>query len=323
MQTDYKCLSLQQPHAWLAIIGLKKVENRSKPSKHRGRVFIHASKVKKHVKPFLEEHKGLHLKEEWLSLGAVIGHAELRDVVPINKELESDPFAAGPFCYLLENAFCFQQPVRCDGQVGIFNLPHDVKEQLDHQCTLPPRDWSFLRRSFDTLKPSPEDRQLGIVLSYWDNQEQGKALELLGEMIKRKKDAELYEMRSRMLAELDLFQDAMTDLNHAIAIDRSNPDLFAARGNLYQHLGYSREAIVNLSAAIDLDSERGEFFFYRAIAHVAEKENEKALSDFSRAIELDPQMAQPYSYRSFLYSKMRQPDKANADLARARKLLSL
>jgi hypothetical protein len=38
-----KAISVQQPWAWLIVAGLKKVENRSWPTDHRGRMAIHAS----------------------------------------------------------------------------------------------------------------------------------------------------------------------------------------------------------------------------------------------------------------------------------------
>jgi len=39
-----KAISIRQPWAWLIVNGYKDIENRSWPTKFRGRVLIHASK---------------------------------------------------------------------------------------------------------------------------------------------------------------------------------------------------------------------------------------------------------------------------------------
>ena len=115
-----KVLSVQQPYADLILSGRKPVENRTWRTKHRGRLYIHASKWASKTAEW-----------EWTSQSdyvgngltqAIIGHVELVDIVAFDlllsyrrgcpKEIckiadrwteDQIQHAIGPECWILTN----------------------------------------------------------------------------------------------------------------------------------------------------------------------------------------------------------------------------
>jgi ASCH domain len=97
-----KALSVRQPFAWLICAGIKDVENRSRATKHRGPILIHAGKAWAE-RDLLED--AVHCAEGWcerkvpkrLQRGGFVGVATITEVV---EESESEWFA-GPVGYVL------------------------------------------------------------------------------------------------------------------------------------------------------------------------------------------------------------------------------
>src|SRR3954470_3027657 len=114
-----KCLTVRQPWAYLIIAGIKRIENRSRATKFRGRLAIHAAqKLDGDWNDILDAEGGpVGLDEEVevqggtvlppvssLPLGAIVGTVEVTDCVPYDAlppDLKDGPFASGPFCWLL------------------------------------------------------------------------------------------------------------------------------------------------------------------------------------------------------------------------------
>jgi hypothetical protein len=125
-----KALSVCQPWAWAIVAGIKKVENRSRPTRHRGPLVIHASRSRRYLREdFADLLPGLPPAEE-LDFGALIGVVEVVDCVPL-AGVEGDPFANGPWCWLLARARQIR-PVPCKGQVSFFNIPDGLVVPLRH-----------------------------------------------------------------------------------------------------------------------------------------------------------------------------------------------
>lgn len=84
---DEVALSIRQPWAWLIVAGHKPVENRSWPTKQRGRVFVHASsryrdREHSHYCAFIRREFGVTLPPlEELGIGGIIGSVTLADCV--------------------------------------------------------------------------------------------------------------------------------------------------------------------------------------------------------------------------------------------------
>ncbi len=119
MSTE-KALSLTQPMAW-AIFNGKDVENRTWPTKFRGRVMIHAS----------QGFDKAHYEFIWLNdsrlvcqlpprstfvHGAIIGEVDIIDCV----DKHDSPWFTGPYGFVLANPVLYADPIPCKGRLGFF-----------------------------------------------------------------------------------------------------------------------------------------------------------------------------------------------------------
>ena len=134
-----KALSIRQPWAWLIVNGHKDIENRSWPTKFRGRVLIHASQGMTRAE-YDDVDDWLHFggpstlpnidmpPRAQLERGGIVGVATITDCVPPARK--SSPWH-------MEGAFGFQIAdarslpfVECKGALLFFEIPHDVAAQL-------------------------------------------------------------------------------------------------------------------------------------------------------------------------------------------------
>ena len=135
--TGNKALSLLQPWASLVAMGVKKIETRSWQTAYRGTLFIHASlgkkgKVLTHEPPFSK-----HIQNfDALPFGAVIGHVQLDDVVPVENLFYSDAklnaltleekafgdYTKGRYAWLLSEPVMFAKPVAMKGGLGLWTF---------------------------------------------------------------------------------------------------------------------------------------------------------------------------------------------------------
>lgn len=117
-------LSLRQPWADLVVNGIKDIENRSRPTRFRGRLLIHASKkvewerVEKYYKLL-----GLASPEDYQPVvGALLGWTEIIDCVQTHRSR----FFFGPYGYVLRNSQRLVVPVPWKGSLGMFRVPAEV-----------------------------------------------------------------------------------------------------------------------------------------------------------------------------------------------------
>lgn len=133
-----KALSVRQPWAWLIVNGYKDIENRTWPTKYRGRVLIHASKGMTaqeyedamdfilHVNGIQAIHRMPGLKE--FERGGIVGVATVSDCVPSARRT-SRWHIDGAFGFRLDDA----KPlpfVACKGALGFFDIPRDAADAL-------------------------------------------------------------------------------------------------------------------------------------------------------------------------------------------------
>jgi ASCH domain len=116
-----KALSIRQPWAWLIINGFKDIENRSWPTKFRGKIYVHAGKVitdEEYLDAFLVAQKNgvmLPLGHE-LERGGIVGEVEIVDCVNGSKS----PWFFGEYGFVLREAKPIPfQP--CKGALGFFS----------------------------------------------------------------------------------------------------------------------------------------------------------------------------------------------------------
>lgn len=124
-----KAITIKQPWAWFIICveeGRKDIENRTWDTKIRGTVAIHAGKSFSWNS--IPEHTREDMKHE-LHFGAIIG---LIDIVDVVTEHDSEWFE-GPFGFVLANPRELPEPISFRGQLGFWNVPTEIEEQINMQ----------------------------------------------------------------------------------------------------------------------------------------------------------------------------------------------
>ncbi|NSX15008.1 ASCH domain-containing protein [Cupriavidus taiwanensis] len=134
-----KALSIRQPWAWLIVNGHKDVENRTWPTRHRGRFLIHASQgmTRREYEEVEEYVDGINLEHlmqrtgkprivvpppETLARGGIVGEARLFSCVP-SIDRQSVWHMPGHYGFQLADA----KPlpfVPIKGKLGFFEVPN-------------------------------------------------------------------------------------------------------------------------------------------------------------------------------------------------------
>lgn len=108
-------LTIRQPWASLITQGVKDVENRSRPTRYRGRILIHAG-LKTEQVPLIKFENRL---SGALPSGAIIGSAQIVDCVQGSASEWAMP---GYWHWILEDAEEFM-PIPMRGQLGLWRVP--------------------------------------------------------------------------------------------------------------------------------------------------------------------------------------------------------
>jgi hypothetical protein len=111
-----KVLSVKQPLAAAIVQGDKDVENRTWRTRHRGRIYIHAT-----LQPYNSAFEiGRIIKlDRSPAFGAIIGMVDLTDCLDYH---ESSWYIGGHCAWILENAVQFDEPIPCKGRLGLWTL---------------------------------------------------------------------------------------------------------------------------------------------------------------------------------------------------------
>jgi hypothetical protein len=114
-----RCLSIQQPWAWLIVNGFKDIENRDWPTRLRGWIGIHAGKkIDREGEAFVSRTMPLITLPGVYETGGIVGRARLVDCV---QDSDSEWFF-GAYGFVLRDA----EPLPftpCRGQLGFFTPP--------------------------------------------------------------------------------------------------------------------------------------------------------------------------------------------------------
>lgn len=128
-----RALTILQPYATLIVSGKKRVENRTWPTKYRGRLYIHAGKSRDlmHV---IERDDGIEYPPAGgLPFGAVIGVAVLVDCLPVEEIragkhdlqypwIREHEHTEGPFCWVFGTNPTAIGPWPFKGSQGLFDI---------------------------------------------------------------------------------------------------------------------------------------------------------------------------------------------------------
>jgi hypothetical protein len=141
--SEMRALSVRQPWAW-AICHGKDVENRSRGTRHRGLLAIHASKSAP-FKADLDDPRiidaiaanGFRVDDPPSAQGAVVAVAELVGCHSDETEeprTSCSPWAAqGQYHWGLRNVRPLADPVPCRGALGLWRLPEGVEKLVRAQ----------------------------------------------------------------------------------------------------------------------------------------------------------------------------------------------
>ena len=119
-----KALSVQHPWASLIIQGLKDVENRSWPTKFRGRIYLHASlrydwEGLGKIEGILDDEYPESIAYHNLLYGGLIGEVDLVDCVRDSSSPWAEP---GMWHWVLANPVVFSTPIPYKGRLGLFEV---------------------------------------------------------------------------------------------------------------------------------------------------------------------------------------------------------
>ena len=126
-----KALTICQPYAHLIVLGAKRVENRTWPTRHRGDLVIHAGKSTDWLAP--DDINDWRAAGDPLVFGAIIGWAKLVDCVQL-EHLEAGRYdekypwlrahehAEGPWCWVLGEVSRFDDPIPWKGSQGMWDV---------------------------------------------------------------------------------------------------------------------------------------------------------------------------------------------------------
>lgn len=118
-----KALTVRQPWAWAIIHGPKRIENRTWRTTYRGPLAIHAGRSTAWLRERLPD--GTKVPADPLVFGAIIGLVDVIDCVPVS-DAGPDPFASGPFCWILKNPRPLRDPIYCRGAQLLWSAPDNV-----------------------------------------------------------------------------------------------------------------------------------------------------------------------------------------------------
>lgn len=111
-----RALSIRQPWAGLIVDGIKDVENRSRPTRVRGRIYVHAS-----LRPDLgPEVLRLMLSRHQTQYGAIIGTVDIIDCV---RNANSPWALPRMWHWVLADARPLRRPIPFMGQQRFFDVP--------------------------------------------------------------------------------------------------------------------------------------------------------------------------------------------------------
>jgi len=130
-----KALSIRQPWADLILAGRKKYELRSRRTRFRGRILIHASS-----RIAQGDVIRANLDRVLLLTGAIIGSVIITGCIPFTPEIAAELYAVncyhdkwqpGLFAWVLHAPMRFKEALPWPGRLGFFEVPQSALNQTD------------------------------------------------------------------------------------------------------------------------------------------------------------------------------------------------
>lgn len=245
-----RCLSIRQPWAWAICAGARGVENRTWTTDYRGQIAIHASS-----KPIEKRQFEKPLDGSLFSRGAIIGVADLIDVVELSEAIERDSWASGPICWLLENGRLLERPIAAKGKLQLYGLTDDVAAEVREQLALPARPipQEKVRITVETIRPPALDLCLWRADSYEQLGDFDAMNRMAGEAIQHDpKCGCAYRIRAGTAIHDGEWAASLPDLDEAIRLDGDDAVAWYLRSVAWEELGDTARAAADRQRAIEI-----------------------------------------------------------------------
>ncbi len=126
------CLTVKQPWAWAIISGPKRIENRTWLTNHRGPLLIHAGVSRScfdtETRLDWRQRYGIEYPSG-LMFGTILGVVDLIDCRRV-ETVAADPWAEGPFCWMLDKPRALTEPFPLRGMPGLFDVDLNAHPSL-------------------------------------------------------------------------------------------------------------------------------------------------------------------------------------------------
>lgn len=146
-------------------------------------------------------------------------------------------------------------------------------------------------------------------------------IDAAGELLNREPDnvAALY-WRACAFMRHDRLDEALADLNRAIALYDEYADAYSQRGVLYFRKGARHRALADMDFAVQLEPANSYRYSSRAYVKASMNELENAIRDYEKAIALDPEDAVAHNNLGLLQEQLGYKSQARRNLERAGQL---
>jgi hypothetical protein len=143
-----KAITIKQPWAWLICSGVKDIENRSWPTKYRGRVLIHASAkpagllgnlLTNEQRDIVSLDTQINGFEESSGNSRIIGSVKIVDCVQNHPSIWAEKQG---YNWVLASPYLFPEPIPAKGKLSFWDY-EGIKSELDEDgqpvcmCNLP------------------------------------------------------------------------------------------------------------------------------------------------------------------------------------------
>lgn len=122
--------------------------------------------------------------------------------------------------------------------------------------------------------------------------------------------AERYLERALFFYGKERYEDALTDIDDAIATESHNAELYATRGFILMRAGHEEEAIPDLDRALKINPQQWIAHYTRAMMAYKKGELDEALGHLAIAKVIAPKRTEILIYMAAIY--FHKKDKANA-----------
>jgi len=300
--TDIRALSIRQPWAWAVCAGVKRTENRTWTTEHRGTIAIHASTSMQVVNAFKRESGCELFSGDWFTTGAIIGFADIVDIASYGPQHESDPFAEGPYCWTMGNARFLKESIPLPGKLNLFKLTGDVQQRLreadTHEVDLDQVDVRAIVKAMHR-EPDPVASYDELYQEYLHNGNHADAVKVGAERLIALAPTESigYLLRGGLQSEDRTPSENVADLRRASELDPKNAMVWYLLSDVYLVAKRFQDSLAAAERLVALAPDSFGSYELRARAFYHLGNYAACIQDCDHSIQLKPDHAIAWAMR--------------------------